>query len=1678
MAAPRPARVIQSIREEKRAYEIEYAEVAALRAAKAKASERLHALNGEAQTLMVELERASIGDELRHRHNERAEALGSLRVSLSTVERALAEGLKHADGVDARLAATERSLAERDARLLVLGEAEPGALTGVEVAAERSLVKSQVLVETEAAGAASVARALVARAGAAVAAGAAARDAAAATLERSRAIREGTSAMAATQAALRSQLAAEGGALRAAALDAKLDAVLSLKGNLELVHAEINAGNDAVAAARVRRDAERAAEYAALSAQGLNPYEVWRARERDARAAAALERHEESVDAAKLAAVERVVVEDEAARAVEAAAARRREALDDVRRAKARGVAEAHTAAYLQARIVGGGDTLDPLGRAAARGVLYPSAVTLVRPPGWGTGAATAVGRPDILAHAAGAPGMEGVAPFSQWVPREEGADAGEVTITGGAVRAEAGAGAGDGGGDGAGAAALSRTRVVGVGASGRNAYALRPLSKYEASLAAAALARTRANLTRPQVAAGRAFSGAGFICEPPELLFKDFKVGVPMTLSATLTNSSFTFNSFRFEELPPALRDLFRVEHAPPGRMSAGLSVPFSVTFSPVENADIDATLVVFAQTGPVPLPLRATVRKALPVVRQPLLDVGAVTLGESGRGHLTVENEGVVPIDVTVAVRAAPPAGSSGDGEGGGGGGEEDAAVAQDGDPNADAFSFPATLHVPGYGRAALPFTFSPASIGAVALPVELAFAVAAGAPGGVPADAALVPPPQPLHCLVTGAGYPLPLYVEEEVVDFRVAVVGKLYRAHVTVRNRGSVTAPVQLRLPPALVEAGVVTVSPLSGYAQPTEFGVPGRFTFEVTFRPSEALLRDPAALGAAPGVPEGGLPGGPGNSGGEEDVAAAPAVLALAPPLTIPLEVVSPAQVLSVPVALFARVTPAALHFEPDAPLDFGSTLVGNSVALPLALTNASAYPQKYAFPRVPEGFAVDPGGSDGFGLLLPGASAALTVVFTPPAPGTYAGRLHCLSSLNSAFDIPLRGEAAPAPMALSASALLLAATAVGEAETVTVTLRHAGGGAGPLDFHVSAPTLAGAATEEEAASAHAEGVLTVLPANGTLAPGASTTLAVRFAPTAHFFEGALPAQAATAAALLARSGAEGAEGEGGGGGGSEGEGADAGAGAGAPPAPALAAPPAVHHQWLSSVFVRPHDERAARAAEALEDDGRGPPPEALPLQRGLLLAMTTTALPRMLSAEPAALSFGAVAVGHVSEAVVTLHNASPVAMAVEAAPLPAEGGFKLLTPLAPHAPGASVSLRLAFAPTAHRIFVARFAVGIAGEGPRVAVALSGTGVAPALSIAPPRGGAIDFGALLQGDLARRAFALRNPTPFPMPFRLRCAGAFPAQGVGAPTALPPLSLSPTEGVVPPGGEVRVEAVFSPRAAPPCGRPFAVALDVEVPHARAESRERVFLLGRASCTSLLLMPPPPSGASAVEAAVEEALAAGAAGSAAVAEEDAAEEGSPLVGLGGAGGCEEDAFRLEFSGGGVGGAGARRRRHSVSWASPPPRAGAGARAGGAEPVTRELRLLCIDRGAEGVEPCEGSGAGVAVGPPHVPGAPQTPATFRVVLPPPASAPGGRPSAFSVAPEAGTLAPGKEVALVFTFAPAPGGERGGGALRMPGQWQEVEAVVHLSGGVAVTGAPQERAIPVLLRAFLPGTV
>lgn len=648
----RPSRLLQTALEERSIFSEAASRLSQLRAEHTSAHERVHTLSVERARVEALLADAETGAALRTQHVQRSVEAGRLRATLDAVVSAHAAAERKADELETALHAAEHHVADLEVRVARTGEAVPIARAAVADVAAKARVVAAVRIEAESDGAAALVAAVTKRREEAKTAATAAAEYAVTTLAATRAARAEWSGTATRQSELSASLVAQGQEFSDARVESRLDAILSLKSNIELVHDHINANNSRAEGARLRRDDARAAEYAQLLAQGLNPFEVWRARERDARAAAAHEKHEEEVELSQLALVGRVLAANEKDVRAELQKTISEEDADDVRRKKHRGIREARTAAYIMARTTTGDDTMDPLGRG-----LYPSATTFVKPPAWGTGRAAAANRLDILALEAQRPGMEGVAPVESFLPRQRSSSADEAAL---ATLLEPSAQD-----TVPKARPLARTHVVGQGPSGDKQFALRPLSVYEQRLMAAARARQRAAVTITQVAAGKTFSGAGFISTPPVLHFKDFTVGEPFEIAASLTNASFSFNSFRFESLPPEYRDLFIVRHTPPGRMSAGLSCPYTVTFTPRVNEDIFTDLPILAQTGLVQIPIRATKKRAVPVVREIALDCGIVTLGESTTRSFVVENLGALPLRIGVGRLPPPPSSEQKEGE-----------------------------------------------------------------------------------------------------------------------------------------------------------------------------------------------------------------------------------------------------------------------------------------------------------------------------------------------------------------------------------------------------------------------------------------------------------------------------------------------------------------------------------------------------------------------------------------------------------------------------------------------------------------------------------------------------------------------------------------------------------------------------------------------------------------------------------------------------------------------------------------------------------------------------------------------------------------------------------------------------------------------------------------------------
>ena len=139
----------------------------------------------------------------------------------------------------------------------------------------------------------------------------------------------------------------------------------------------------------------------------------------------------------------------------------------------------------------------------------------------------------------------------------------------------------------------------------------------------------------------------AGFEATPASLTFSDFVIGNTYSLSLTLTNVSYGFNSFKVLDLPLAVRDFFEVSFKPMGNMSAGLSTELTVLFSPKVNTDLNALLQIQSKTGILGVPLSARVQRCDVSLPSRVLDFGSVIIGESYTLKLTIANSGAIPTD-----------------------------------------------------------------------------------------------------------------------------------------------------------------------------------------------------------------------------------------------------------------------------------------------------------------------------------------------------------------------------------------------------------------------------------------------------------------------------------------------------------------------------------------------------------------------------------------------------------------------------------------------------------------------------------------------------------------------------------------------------------------------------------------------------------------------------------------------------------------------------------------------------------------------------------------------------------------------------------------------------------------------------------------------------------------------
>lgn len=175
-------------------------------------------------------------------------------------------------------------------------------------------------------------------------------------------------------------------------------------------------------------------------------------------------------------------------------------------------------------------------------------------------------------------------------------------------------------------------------------------------------------------------FDKGAFTSKPRLLAFIDYRGGTVVEQKVTLTNSSYSFASFRVGDAPDELRDLFTPLWKPQGRMSAGTSAPLRLRFEvpPGYSKDLEFELPVLSSTGPCNVPVRCSPARAVPALsplpkpsradgeatdpvvstvqfrssrrwretlRSSRLDLGSVVVGQDGSSTFRLHNHGAVP-------------------------------------------------------------------------------------------------------------------------------------------------------------------------------------------------------------------------------------------------------------------------------------------------------------------------------------------------------------------------------------------------------------------------------------------------------------------------------------------------------------------------------------------------------------------------------------------------------------------------------------------------------------------------------------------------------------------------------------------------------------------------------------------------------------------------------------------------------------------------------------------------------------------------------------------------------------------------------------------------------------------------------------------------------------------------
>ncbi|XP_018648917.1 hypothetical protein Smp_165060 [Schistosoma mansoni] len=685
------------------------------------------------------------------------------------------------------------------------------------------------------------------------------------------------------------------------------------------------------------------------------------------------------------------------------------------------------------------------------------------------------------------------------------------------------------------------------------NTYHTERCSKAEKETLQRVLQLTRENIVQPQIVAGRKFDGPSFITKPAEIWFQNIEVEKTQKIKVTLTNASYAISTCRYVGITSTLMDFVDVKFTPPGMLSPGMNCWLQIKFTPKLNKNLTGELEFLSPTGPFFIPFKATVKKCEFSIDCNVVNFGEVVIGETVSRSVKLCNSGAKGARFTFKALSESYEEKSNDDN------KErsqetvnaekciDALIMCD-EPKIDEKNEPNTPQEKGYEsilcdmeehqknnqdknekshptfnklssnfisgelRSGYLAPFSSVDLEIIWSPNNISVSVDECVMEG---EKFIInfDDPECSDIYIHACGYPknVPVWLSTSNLSMGICWFNRLYQECFAVHNRTKSALKVVFEVDKEI--SNHLKVLPKTGFVQ-----AESRLMAQVKLLPKLSLPDDLAHFCD----PDNSHPNAESEN---ESCLTKLSYDSQTGVLQVPVTVHVVGQTNRLQFIVDAVITTTDLILSPN-PINFGYAEIHETVVARLSITNNSLLSQNFGIVELPEFVDIQP--NDGFGVILGKETIELEVLFQPKKAKEYHFVLVCKSGIGRIFTTECTGVGVYSPLSLSTNQLSFNPTPISESNTINLKIHNHHTSANPFthvqpcigtdtkpvpvgpsafELQIVKATITnsyGLVAEDNLSNDRLESILSTLisfyPATGTLKPGKSQQINIRFLP--------------------------------------------------------------------------------------------------------------------------------------------------------------------------------------------------------------------------------------------------------------------------------------------------------------------------------------------------------------------------------------------------------------------------------------------------------------------------------------------------------------------------------------------------------------------------------------------------